>query len=152
MLVQGTPADVAQGNEKQVIDSLLEQYKHFSNDLKFSKREKLIRSLAWQQSIKAGRQLSQKEMEALVEDLFKCKQPNASPDGNPTYLEFKKEQLRENVRPIRLHAKTLRLKQKTQSVILTLRPIFFEPLRENKLILLSNSLYKSFHRSSYSSG
>jgi DNA mismatch repair protein MutL len=92
-VVQGTPADVTQGNEKQVIDSLLEQYKHFSNDLKFSKREKLIRSLAWQQSIKAGRQLSEKEMEALVEDLFKCNQPNSSPDGNPTYLEFKKEQL-----------------------------------------------------------
>ena len=92
-VIQGTPADVTQGNEKQVIDSLLEQYKHFSNDLKFSKREKLIRSLAWQQSIKAGRQLSEKEMEGLVEDLFKCKQPNSSPDGNPTYLEFKKEQL-----------------------------------------------------------
>jgi len=92
-VIQGTPADVTQGNEKQVIDSLLEQYKHFSNDLKFSKREKLVRSLAWQQSIKAGRQLSEKEMEGLVEDLFKCKQPNSSPNGNPTYLEFKKEQL-----------------------------------------------------------
>ncbi len=92
-VIQGTPADVTQGNEKQVIDSLLEQYKHFSNDLKFSKREKLVRSLAWQQSIKAGRQLSEKEMDGLVEDLFKCKQPNSSPNGNPTYLEFKKEQL-----------------------------------------------------------
>ena len=92
-VIQGTPADVTQGNEKQVIDSLLEQFKHFSNDIKFSKREKLIRSLAWQQSIKAGRQLSEKEMEGLVEDLFKCKQPNSSPNGNPTYLEFKKEQL-----------------------------------------------------------
>ena len=92
-VVQGTPADVTQGNEKQVIDSLLEQFKHFSSEMKFSKREKLIRSLAWQQSIKAGRQLSEKEMEFLVEDLFKCKQPNASPNGNPTFLEFKKEQL-----------------------------------------------------------
>ncbi|HJS53122.1 MAG TPA: DNA mismatch repair endonuclease MutL [Chitinophagaceae bacterium] len=92
-IVQGTPADVIQGNEKYVIDSLLEQYKHFSTDLKFSKREKLIRSLAWQQSIKAGRQLNEKEMQALVNDLFQCKQPNASPDGNPTYLEFKREQL-----------------------------------------------------------
>jgi DNA mismatch repair protein MutL len=99
-VIQGTPADVTQGNvqkdsfgEKQVIDSLLEQFKHFSSEMKFSKREKLIRSLAWQQSIKAGRQLSEKEMEALVEDLFKCKQFNSSPGGNPTYLEFKKEQL-----------------------------------------------------------
>src|SRR4026209_2692517 len=86
-VVQGTPADVTQGNEKQVIDSLLEQFKHFSNDLKFSKREKLIRSLAWQQSIKAGKQLTEREMQSLVADLFKCQQPNSSPDGNPTFLE-----------------------------------------------------------------
>ena len=92
-VIQGTPADVTQGNEKHVIDSLLEQFKHFSNEMKFSKREKLIRSLAWQQSVKAGRQLNEKEMQALVNDLFLCKQPNSSPDGNPTYLEFKKEQL-----------------------------------------------------------
>jgi DNA mismatch repair protein MutL len=72
---------------------LLEQYKHFSSDLKFSKREKLIRTLAWQQSIKTGRQLNEKEMQTLVNDLFQCNQPNVSPDGNPTYLEFKKEQL-----------------------------------------------------------
>ena len=92
-VIQGTPADMTQGNEKQVIDSLIEQYKHFSTDLKFSKREKLIRSLAWQQAIKTGRPLTEKEMQVLVEDLFKCNQPNSSPDGNPTYLEFKKEQL-----------------------------------------------------------
>ena len=92
-VVQGTPADVTQGNEKKVIDYLLEQYKHFNADIKFSKREKLIRSLAWQQSIKSGKQLSEREMEVLVHDLFQCKQPNSSPDGKPTYLEFRKEQL-----------------------------------------------------------
>jgi DNA mismatch repair protein MutL len=92
-VIQGTPADVSQGNEKNSIDSLLEQYKHFSNELKFSKREKLVRSIAWQQSIKSGTSLTEKEMSGLVDDLFKCATPNISPDGNPTYLEFKKEQL-----------------------------------------------------------
>jgi len=92
-VVQGTPADVIQGNEKQVIDLLLEQFKHFNTEMKFSKREKLIRSLAWQQSIKPGRQLNEKEMQALVNDLFQSKQSNISPGGNPTYLEFKREQL-----------------------------------------------------------
>ena len=92
-VVQGTPADVVQGNEKYVIDLLLEQYKHFSNDLKFSKREKLIRSLARQQAIKTGAQLTEREMKSLVNDLFACEQPNMTADGNPTYLEFKQEQL-----------------------------------------------------------
>jgi DNA mismatch repair protein MutL len=92
-VVQGTPADLDQGNEKNVVDALLEQYKHFSNELKFSKREKLIRSLARQQAIKTGVRLTEREMRQLVNDLFACEQSNSTPDGNPTYLEFKQEQL-----------------------------------------------------------
>lgn len=92
-VIQGTPADVDTGNEKHVIDILLEQYKHFSPEVKFSKREKLVRSLARQQSVKAGTRLTEKEMRQLVNDLFACKQPNVSPDGSPAYLEFKKEEL-----------------------------------------------------------
>jgi DNA mismatch repair protein MutL len=99
-VLQGTPADVPQSNEKQVIDFLLEQYKHFSSDLKFSKREKLVRSLAWQQSIKAGASLTEKEMKGLVDDLFQCSSPNISADGSPTYLEFKKEQLEKMFRKL----------------------------------------------------
>lgn len=92
-VIQGTPADVGEGNEKYMIDILLEQYKNFSSEVKFSKREKLLRSLARQQSIKAGASLSDREMRQLVYELFACEQPNVTPDGNPTYLEFKKEQL-----------------------------------------------------------
>ncbi len=90
-VVQGTPADVDQGNEKVAIEQMLEQYKHFNSDVKFSKREKLIRSLAWQHAIKPGRFLAQKEMKALAGELFACAQPNITPSGNPTYIAFKKD-------------------------------------------------------------
>jgi DNA mismatch repair protein MutL len=92
-VIQGTPADVSQGNEKTAIEKMLEQYKHFSSDLKFSKREKLLRSLALQQAIKAGTALTDKEIKVLVEELFTCATPNSTPNGKPTYLEFKKEEL-----------------------------------------------------------
>ncbi|MEI9944059.1 MAG: DNA mismatch repair endonuclease MutL [Chitinophagaceae bacterium] len=92
-VVQGTPADLEAGNEKQIIDLLLEQYKHFASDLKFSKREKLVRSIARQQAIKTGVRLTDREIRQLVNDLFACEQPNTTPDGNPTYLEFKADQL-----------------------------------------------------------
>ena len=92
-VIQGTPADVEAGNDKHIIDILLEQYKHFSNEVKFSKREKLIRSLARQQAIKTSVRLTEREMRQLVADLFNCEQPNVTMDGNPTYLEFKQEQL-----------------------------------------------------------
>jgi DNA mismatch repair protein MutL len=92
-VIQGTPADVSQGNEKLAIESLLEQFKHFSSDLKFSRREKLIRSLAWQQAIKAGSSLTAEEMRTLTAELFKCAQPNVTAGGSLTYIEFKKDYL-----------------------------------------------------------
>jgi DNA mismatch repair protein MutL len=92
-VMQGTPADVEQGNEKAAIEKMLEQYKHFSSDLKYSKREKLIRSLAWQQSIKAGKSLTQKEMKSIVQELFICGTPNITATGKPTYTTFKKLEL-----------------------------------------------------------
>ena len=92
-VIQGTPADVLQGNEKSAVEKMLDQYKHFSLDLKFTKREKLLRSMAWQQSIRGGTPLSQKEIHMLTDDLFNCTTPNCTANGKPTYLEFKKEEL-----------------------------------------------------------
>ncbi|MFT2543096.1 hypothetical protein ACMWP9_34390, partial [Escherichia coli] len=71
-VIQGCPADVITGNEKNTIELLIEQFKHFSSDVKYSKREKLVRCMARQQSIKAGQSLSEKEMRSLVIDLFTC--------------------------------------------------------------------------------
>jgi DNA mismatch repair protein MutL len=92
-VVQGTPADVEVGNEQKAIEQLLDQYKHFSGDVKFSKREKLIRSLAWQQSIKPGRSLGEREMRGLLEQLFMCTVPNSTPGGKPTYVSYRLQDL-----------------------------------------------------------
>ena len=92
-VIQGTPADFESGNEKMILERILEQYKHFSSEIKLSKREMLLRTVAWQQAIKPGVSLSEKEMQNLISDLFQCQQPNISPAGKPTYLEFKKDQL-----------------------------------------------------------
>jgi len=92
-VIQGIPADILPGNEKHAIELLIEQFKHFSSDIKFSKREKLVRCMARQQAIKAGQALTQKEMLVLAEELFTCGSPNVTPTGSPTYLEFKEDYL-----------------------------------------------------------
>ncbi len=92
-VLQATPADLLQGNEKMAIELLLEQYKHFSNEIKFSKREKLVRCMARQQAIKSGNTLSATEMRTLIDNLFACETPNVTPGGNPTYMEFKEDYL-----------------------------------------------------------
>ncbi len=92
-VIQGTPGDVDHGNEKTAIEKIIEQYKHFSSELKYSKREKLLRSMAIQNAIKPGKILTQKEMQSLVSDLFECEITNVTPNGKPTYLSFKKDEM-----------------------------------------------------------
>jgi DNA mismatch repair protein MutL len=92
-VIQGTPADVDAGNEKATLEKILEQYKHFSTELKLSKRELLLRTVSWQQAVKSGTLLNEKEMHRLITDLFMCQQPNASPTGRPVYIELTKEQM-----------------------------------------------------------
>jgi DNA mismatch repair protein MutL len=90
-IIQGTPADTGQGDERSALEDLLEQYKHFTSEIRFSRREKLIRTMAKQQAIKAGTILGEKEMRTLVDDLFACAQHNVTPGGDPTFIEFKKD-------------------------------------------------------------
>lgn len=92
-VIQGTPADVITGNEKSAIEAVIEQFKFFSSGYSFSKREKLIRSLASQHAVRPNTPLDEKEMIALVQELFNCLQPNTTANGNPTFIEFKKEYL-----------------------------------------------------------
>lgn len=92
-IIQGIPADIISGNEKNAIELLLEQFKHFSGDIKYSKREKLIRCMSRQMAIKAGQPLTQKEMHAIIQSLSECDIPNTTASGAPTYIEFKEDYL-----------------------------------------------------------
>lgn len=87
-VIHGTPADILKGNEKKTIEELLEEFKHFNNSPEFTEREKLMRAMAHQQSIKPGTQLTDKEIHSLVEELLACKVINTSPGGKPVFLEF----------------------------------------------------------------
>lgn len=92
-IIQGIPADVLNGNEKHTIELLLEQFKHFSSDLRFNKREKIIQCIARQNAVKAGQSLGETEMKILVEELFNCETPSVTPNGNSVFVEFNDEQL-----------------------------------------------------------
>lgn len=93
LTLQGTPSDLTAGQENKMIESLLEEYKHFTADAGYTMREKLIRSMVKQRCIKAGTPLSEKEMKQLVVQLLACQQPGQTPDGNPTYFALSKKYL-----------------------------------------------------------
>jgi DNA mismatch repair protein MutL len=83
-VVEGTPAGLKSGNIADTIDSIIDHYKNNLIDLDSDKRVNLARSLSKNLSIKTGRTLQQEEMKMLTEELFACKMPEISIDGEPT--------------------------------------------------------------------
>ena len=85
ILIQGIPADLAQGHEKALFEGLIEQYKHSAAVLSLSREQKLARALAARSALKWGRLLNGQEMQNLIDQLFACQQPNYAPDGAATF-------------------------------------------------------------------
>jgi DNA mismatch repair protein MutL len=92
-LLQGTPSDLKGGGDGAEIENLLESYKHFNPSLTCSRREKLVRSMAARQCVKAGSHLSVEEMRRIVEELATCRQPTLSVGGLPTYVNWRSDRL-----------------------------------------------------------
>ncbi|HYF66555.1 MAG TPA: DNA mismatch repair endonuclease MutL [Ohtaekwangia sp.] len=88
LLVNGVPANLNTGRQKQMFEGLIEQFKINQSELSLPIQENLVRSLAKRASIKAGQRLEKEEMKALLDNLFTCRTPNFSPDGRSTYFIF----------------------------------------------------------------
>jgi DNA mismatch repair protein MutL len=88
IVINGIPANLATGREKDLFEGLLEQFKINQSQLSIPLRENLCRALAKRASIKSGQKLVKEEMMALIESLFACQTPNYSPEGQPTFVIF----------------------------------------------------------------
>jgi DNA mismatch repair protein MutL len=87
-IIQGVPADVKTGNEKNSIDKILEALKHEQSEIKLDKREKVIRTLAMQKAMNYSKKLDLAEMQELFAKLFSCEQPQLSPIGKKTFVKL----------------------------------------------------------------
>ena len=92
LLISGSPANVS-GNEKELLEGLLEQFKKNQTELHIPLQENLARALAKRTSIKAGQKLRTEEIEGLVGGLFSCSTPNYSPEGKPIFFTFDSSKL-----------------------------------------------------------
>lgn len=93
-VIQGTPADILRGNEKRALEMLLEDFKNFRSEIDFSPREKLVRAMAYRQSIKRGQKLEDREIAELISNLSVCEVTNVTPSGKPIFLEFRENDLK----------------------------------------------------------
>jgi len=95
VIVRGVPADISTGDERSVLDEIVDQYRLFEKVDRLTGRENLARSVASRGAVRAGMKLSSREMRALIDQLFQCEAPYASPDGRPTLITLSGEELRE---------------------------------------------------------
>jgi DNA mismatch repair protein MutL len=92
-VIHGFPADILQGDERKMIEELIEQFKMNAGISKLSKRENLAKSIAYSSSIKAGKHLSIEEMKTLIDELFACENPYTAPNGKFTFITLTLDEL-----------------------------------------------------------
>lgn len=95
VIVRGVPADISTGDERSVLDEIVDQYRAFERVEGLEGRENLARSMARRGAVRAGIVLSPREMRSLIDQLFQCESPYVSPDGRPTMIRMSGNELRE---------------------------------------------------------
>jgi len=95
IVINGVPTDIRGGQEKEIFEGLIEQYKTYQTDLSSNKRESVARSIARRMAVKRGQKLNPAEMSALIDRLFGCLHSGYAPDGRKTYCILELDQISE---------------------------------------------------------
>ncbi len=92
-VVQGVPADLPAGEEKNVLDEVVDQLKHESSDAVSRRSEILLTHLARRLSRNKHAIQQPEGQQALIDELFACSQPEYTPDGQKVFMMMRKEEL-----------------------------------------------------------
>lgn len=93
LIINGVPAETMKGTEKELLEGLLEHFKHNSGHFADDKRKNLAVSLAQNEAIFRTKTLEKEELIELLEQLFSCEQPATRPNGDPVYIELQPQQI-----------------------------------------------------------
>ncbi|WP_276132747.1 DNA mismatch repair endonuclease MutL [Polluticoccus soli] len=91
--VQGVPTELPAGEEKNVLDEVVEQLKHESPDAVGKRADTLLINMARRLSRSRYTLQQPESQQALIDELFACTQPEYTPDGKKVFTMIKKEQL-----------------------------------------------------------
>ncbi len=94
--VQGVPSHIRTGAEKDLLQSILDEYKDDSDGeiQPLPEEEKMARSIAASGAMQPGVKLSEEEMRTLIDCLFECQEPYRTPNGKPTFVRITPEELK----------------------------------------------------------
>jgi DNA mismatch repair protein MutL len=84
-VVNGIPSDMLNENLQHAIENILSNYKQDLPKDKPEKKNHIAIAMAKNSAVKAGKQLQMEEMNALIDSLFACQNPQFTPNGKPIY-------------------------------------------------------------------
>jgi DNA mismatch repair protein MutL len=92
-VVQGIPAGLSSGEEKYVLDEVIEHLKHESPDAVNKRTDLLLAHMARRLSRNKHAIMQPEGQQALIDELFACSQPEYTPDGKKVFVMIKKDDL-----------------------------------------------------------
>lgn len=97
-IINGVPADIEIGDEKQVLREMLQQYRELSKRPSLDARKKVAIAFASRTAIPRGKRLIELEMETIIDQLFACQEPYVDPLEKPTLVYMSMDELRARFR------------------------------------------------------
>jgi len=91
-VVQGVPSGLVAGEEKDILDDVLEQLKH-NGSAANSRPEMLLKHLARRLSQNKEAIMQPEMQQALIDELFGCSQPEYTPGGKKVFTIVKMEEI-----------------------------------------------------------
>ena len=92
-VVQGIPSGLPAGEEKNVLDEVLDHLKHESPDAVNKRTELLLVHMARRLSRNKQAIMQSEAQQGLIDELFACSQPEYTPDGKKVFVMIKKDEL-----------------------------------------------------------
>ena len=92
ILIEAIPADVKVGYEGKVLLEIIDYYRD-NEGSEYQPHEKIAAAFSCKNAIKSGDKLTQKEMIALVDQLFATKEPYFCPHGRPVIVTLNLEEI-----------------------------------------------------------
>lgn len=97
-IINGVPADIEIGDERQVLRDMLMQYRDLNRKPSLDARHKVAIAFASRTAIPRGKSLSEIEMEMLIDQLFACNDPYTDPLEKPTLIYMPLDDLNKRFR------------------------------------------------------
>jgi DNA mismatch repair protein MutL len=88
-IIKAAPALLVGADYKRLLLDIIDEVSaHGGSDRTERKRDEILSVMACHPAVKAHRRLSRPEMDALLDDLFKCRMPHTCPHGRPVIIRF----------------------------------------------------------------